>query len=63
MKERHQHVNKNEIKFPGKILGNVEDNDIRFKQPLIITKRDDTTPILEVNWVKRLPVTINKLTG
>ena len=29
--------------------------------PLLITKRIDTTPLLGVNWLKQLPITINKI--
>ena len=61
LKERYQDVNKNEIKFLGKIWADIEDNGKTTKLPILITQRDDITPLLGVNWLKRLPITINKI--
>ena len=52
-------MNKNEIKFLGKIWANIEYNGETKKLPIRITQRDDITP-LGVNWLKQLPTTINK---
>ena len=61
LKERYQDVNKNEIKFLGKIWADIEHNGKTTKLPILITQRDDITPLLGVNWLKRLPITINKI--
>ena len=61
LKERYQDVNKNEIKFLGKVWVNIEYNNKQTKLPLLITKRTDITPLLGVNWLKQLPITINKI--
>ena len=62
MKERYQDVNKNEVEFMGKPWVTVEYNGISTKLPMLITKRNDITPLLGVNWLKQLPITINKIT-
>ena len=61
LKERYQDVNKNEIKFLGRAWANIEDNGGTTKLPIPITQRDDITPLLSVNWLKQLPVTINNI--
>ena len=61
MKERYQDVNKNEIKFMGKTWVTAEYNGVSTKLPMLITKRNDITPLLGVNWLKQLPITINKI--
>ena len=61
LKERYQDVNKNEIQFLGKIWADIEYNGKTTKLPILMTKRNDTTPLLGVNWLKQLPITINKI--
>ena len=61
MKERYQDVNKNEIKFMGKTWVTAEYNGTSAKLPMLITKRNDITPQRGVNWLKQLPITINKI--
>ena len=61
MKERYRDVNKNEIKFMGKTWVTTEYNGITTKLPMFITTRNDITPLLGVNWLKQLPITINKI--
>ena len=61
LKERYQDVNKNEITFLGKIWVDIEYNSKHIKLPLLITKRADITPLLRVNWLKQLPITMNKI--
>ena len=61
LKERYQDVNKNEIQFLGKIWADIEYNGKTTKLPILITKRNDITPLLGVNWLKQLPITINKI--
>ena len=60
-KKRYQDVNKNEIKSMGKIRIIVEYNKTSTKLSMLITKRDDITPLMGVNWVKQLSITINKV--
>ena len=59
LKERYQDVNKNEIQFLGKIWADIEHNGKTTKLPILITKRNDITPLLGVNWLKQLPIIIN----
>ena len=61
LKERYQDVNKNEITFLGKVWVDNEYNGKHTKLPLLITKRTDITPLLGVNWLKQLAITINKI--
>ena len=58
---RYPDVNKNEIKFLGKIWANIEYNGKTTKLPILITQRNDITPLLGVNWLKHLPITIDKI--
>ena len=57
LKEIYQDVNKNEIKFLGKVWVNIEYNNTQMNLPLLITKTTDITPLLGVNWLKQLPIT------
>ena len=59
LKERYQDVNKNEIKFLGKVCVKIEYNNTLTNLPLLITKRTDITSLLGVNWLKQLPITVN----
>ena len=59
--ERYQDVNKNEIKFLGRVWANIEYNGETKKLAILITQRDDITPLLGANWLKQLPITINKI--
>ena len=54
-------MNKNRVKFLGKNEGIWEHNDIKVKLPLLFTKRNDITPLLGVNWFKKLTITINQI--
>ena len=60
LRERYQDVNKNDIKFLGKIWANIEYNGEITKLPILITQQNDITPLLGVNWLKQQPNTINK---
>ena len=60
-KKRYQDVNINEIKFLGKIWADIEYNGKTTKLLILITQRSDITPLLGVNWLKQLPITINKI--
>ena len=61
IKERYHDVDKNEVKFLGKLWGDVEHDETKIKLPLLITKLNDITLLLGVNWLKQLPITINKI--
>ena len=61
LKERYQDLNKTEIKFLGKIRANIEYNDKFTKLPIFITQSNDITPLLCMNWLNQLPITINKI--
>ena len=61
LKERYQNVNKNEIKFLGKLWADIEYNGKITRLPKLITQRNDITTLLGVNWLKQLPLTINKI--
>ena len=63
LRERYQDVNKNEIKFLGKVWVYIEYNSKQTKLPLLITKWTDITPLSGVNWFKQLPITINKISS
>ena len=58
MNERYQEVNKIEINFFRGV--NIKYNNTRMKLPLEFTSRNDVTPTLGINWLKKLPIAINK---
>ena len=61
LQERYQDVNKNEVKCLGKIRAIIEYNGESTKLIIRITQRNDITPLICVNWLKQLPITINKV--
>ena len=61
LKKRYQDVNKNKIKFLGKVWADIEYDGKTTKLPILITKRNDITPLLGVNGLKQQPITINKI--
>ena len=61
LQERYQDVNTNEIKFLGKVWANLKYKSETTKLPILITQRNDITPLLGVNWLKQLPITIIKI--
>ena len=60
-KSSPEDVNKNEINFLGKNWANIKYNGETTKLPILITQRNDVTPLLGVNWLKQLPITITKI--
>ena len=60
-KKRYQNVNKNEVKFFGKIWANIDNNGEITKLLILITQKSNITPLLGVNWLKQLPITMNKI--
>ena len=58
MKHRYQDVNKNEVKFRGKIPVDIEYENNKQKMQLLITERNDITPLLGMDWLKIFRLTI-----
>ena len=46
VKQRYRDVNKNEVKFRGKIQANIEYENNKQKMQILITERNDLTPLL-----------------
>ena len=49
---RYQDVNKNEVKFRGKVPVNIEHENNNQKMEIPITDRTDITPLLGMDWIK-----------
>ena len=49
---RYQDVNKNEVKFRGKIPVNNEFENNKQKMEILITERTDITPLLGMDWMR-----------
>ena len=58
---RYQDVNKNEVKFRGKIPVNIEYENNKQKMEILITERTDITPLLGMDWMKAFKLTIGKI--
>ena len=58
---RYQDVNKNEVKFRGKIPVSVEYENNKQKMDNLITERTDMTPLLGMDWMKNFKLTIGKI--
>ena len=58
---RYQNVNKNEVKFRGKIPVNVEYENNKQKMEILITERADITPVLGMDWMKSFKLTIGRI--
>ena len=61
MTNRYQDVNKNEVKFRGKIPVNIEYKNNKQKMEILITERTDITPLLGMVWMKTFKLTIGKI--
>ena len=57
---RYQDVNKNEVKFRGKIPVDVEYENNKQKMDILITGTD-ITPLLGMDWMKKFKLTIGKI--
>ena len=53
VKHRYQDVNKNEVKCRGKIPADIEYEKNKQKLEILITERNDMTPILGMDWMKK----------
>ena len=58
---RYQDVNKNEVKFRGKIPVNIEYENNKQKMEILITERTDITPLLGMDWMKTFKLTIGRI--
>ena len=58
---RYQDVNKNEVKFRGKIPVNIECENNKQKMEIPITERTDITPLLGMDWMRTFKITIGKI--
>ena len=61
MKHRNQDVNGNEVKFRGKLPVHIEYENNKQKMQLLITERNDITPLLEMDWPKKFRLTIGNI--
>ena len=57
----YQDVNKNEVKFRGKIPVNLEHENIKQKMDVLVTERTDITPLLGLNWMEKFRLTIGRI--
>ena len=58
---RYQDVNKNEVKFRGKIPVNFEYENNKQKMEVLLTERTDITPLLGMDWMKTFNLTIGRI--
>ena len=58
---RYQDVNKNEVKFRGKIPVNIEYENNKQKMEILITERTDITPLLGMDWMNTFKLTIGRI--
>ena len=61
MKHGYQDVNKNDIKLQGKIPVDIEYENKKQKMQLLITERNDITPLLGKDWLKKFRLTIGNI--
>ena len=61
VRHRYQDVNKNEVKFRGKIPVDIEYENNKQKMKLLITERNDITPLLGIDWLKKFKLTIGNI--
>ena len=58
---RYQDVNKNEVKFRGKVPVDIEYENNKQKMEILITERTDITPLLGMDWMKTFKLTIGRI--
>ena len=61
VRHRYQDVNKNEVNFRGKIPVDIEYENNKQKMQLLITERNDITPLLGMDWLKKFKPTIGNI--
>ena len=58
---RYQDINKNEVKFLGKVMVNTEYENNKPNLPILITERADINPLIGMDWLKKFRITIGSL--
>ena len=58
---KYQDVNKNEVKFRGKVSVNIEYENNKQKMEILITESTDITPLLGMDWMRKFKLTIGRL--
>ena len=58
---QYQDVNKNEVKFRGKVPVNIDYENNKQKMEILITERTDITPLLGMDWMKIFKLTIGRI--
>ena len=58
---KYERVNKNEVKFRGKIAVNLEYENNKQKMVILITERTDITPLLGLDWMKKFKLIIGRI--
>ena len=61
VKHRYQDVNKNEVKFRGKIPVDNEYENNKQEMQILITERNDITPLLGMDWLKKFRLKIGNI--
>ena len=61
VKQRCQDVNKNEVKFRGKTPADIEYENNKQKLEILITERNDITPFLGMDWMKKFKLTVGSI--
>ena len=61
VKHRYRDVNENEVKFRGKIPADIEYENNKQEMKILITERNDTTPLLGMDWMKQFKLTIGNI--
>ena len=61
IKHRYQDVNKNEVKLQGQIPTDIEYGNNKQKMQILFTERDDITPLLGMDWMKKINLTIRNI--
>ena len=59
--KRYQDVNKNEVKFRGKIPVNIEHENNKQKMEILTAERTDITPLLGMDWMRTFELTIGRI--
>ena len=58
---RYQDLNKNEVRFRGKISVDIEYENNKQKMQLLSTERNDITPLLGMDWLEKFKLTIGNI--
>ena len=61
MKHRYPAVKKNIVKFRGKIPEDFEYENNTQKMQILITVRNDVAPLLGMDWLKKIKLTIGNI--